>query len=338
MSSARSVIAAIAVSTASFVAAPGSALAQPSGQDVATAQALFDEGKRLMGTGKYAEACPKLVESQRIDPGGGTLFAIALCHESEGKTATAWADFNVAAAEARKDHRADREAAAVEHVRALVPKLTRVRVAPQVKVTGLEIRRDGSRVGEAQWGTPLPIDPGDHVFEASAPGRTTWRQRIDVHGEGATVDVSVPSLAEDTTAPAPPPAAPAPPPAEPRPPSPPEESRGGQKTWALVAGGLGIAAAAVGLGFGISASSRWKDADRRCPGGRCADPHDVTLARDAGNTADIATVLLLVGAAGVATGTVLWLTAPAEPSSQRSVRVVPSVSTQSFGVALRGTL
>ncbi|HVH46275.1 MAG TPA: hypothetical protein VM925_28235, partial [Labilithrix sp.] len=102
--------------------------AQPSGQDAATAQALFDEGKRLMGQGKYAEACPKLIESQRIDPGGGTLFAIALCHEGEGKTATAWAEFTSALAEARRDRRADREAAAAEHIRALESKLTRVRV------------------------------------------------------------------------------------------------------------------------------------------------------------------------------------------------------------------
>src|SRR5262249_6130177 len=97
-----------------FAFAAGSARAQSSGEDVAAAQALFEDGKRLMQARNYEEACPKLVESQRLDPGGGTLLAIGLCHEGQGRTATAWADFNVALTEARKDRRADREAAALE--------------------------------------------------------------------------------------------------------------------------------------------------------------------------------------------------------------------------------
>src|SRR5688500_14087990 len=98
------------------------AAAQPSGQDVATAQALLEDGKRLMQQGKHEEDCTKLVESQRLDPGGGTLLAIALCHEGQGKTATAWADYNVALGQARKDGRADREQTATEHIKALEPK------------------------------------------------------------------------------------------------------------------------------------------------------------------------------------------------------------------------
>src|SRR5262245_18728599 len=58
--------------------------------DSAAAQALFDQGRKLMESERWAEACPKLEESQRLDPAGGTLLHLALCREHEGRIATAW--------------------------------------------------------------------------------------------------------------------------------------------------------------------------------------------------------------------------------------------------------
>src|SRR5260221_11014313 len=61
--------------------------------DPVAARTLFDEGRKLLADGKYDAACPKLEESQRLDPGTGTLFNLADCWEQIGRTASAWARF-----------------------------------------------------------------------------------------------------------------------------------------------------------------------------------------------------------------------------------------------------
>jgi hypothetical protein len=318
------------------------ARAQSSGQDAATAQALFDDGKRLMQLGKYGEACPKLVESQRLDPGGGTRLAIALCHEGEGKTATAWADFNVVLSDARRDRRPEREAAATEHIRALEKKMTRVTISVEAKPEGLEIRRDGAVVGEAQWSTPLPIDPGEHRFEAHAPGRKPWESVVAIAGEGAVVDVHVPAL---EVAPATPPTAvPSTPliaPVQQTTPLPPvreaSSSRGTYMTWAAIAGGIGVVATGVGVAFGVSANAQWKSVRRSCPT-TCTNPSDVGRGSDAGRAADMSSVFFVLGGAGIATAAVLFFAAPSSDSRTSKLRVTPLVGDGSAGLALGGAL
>ena len=53
--------------------------------DRTLAAALFREGKALMDKNDFTPACAKLEESERLDPGGGTLLNLALCHEKQGR-------------------------------------------------------------------------------------------------------------------------------------------------------------------------------------------------------------------------------------------------------------
>src|SRR5205823_10205853 len=69
---------------------------EPTAADKSLATQLFKEGRTLVDQGKVAEGCRKLEESHRLDPGGGTLLNVALCHEKEGRSATAWAEFTEA--------------------------------------------------------------------------------------------------------------------------------------------------------------------------------------------------------------------------------------------------
>src|SRR5678815_2674366 len=71
-------------------------------------RALFDDAKRLMASGRAAEACPKLAESQRLDPGVGTLLNLGDCYDQTGKPSRAWATFREAEAAALREGQSDR--------------------------------------------------------------------------------------------------------------------------------------------------------------------------------------------------------------------------------------
>ena len=164
-------------------------------QEQQLAQALFDEGRRLMDQKRYAEACPKLAESQRLDPGGGTLLNLAICHEKEGKLATAKSDYEEALAVATRDGRRDRQAIARERLaagEAAVPRIVVV-VASGADPAGLEVKLDGLALRRAAWGVATPVDPGAHVVEANAPGRAPWSSQVTIQASQRKV-VDVPAL------------------------------------------------------------------------------------------------------------------------------------------------
>src|SRR5258708_23224077 len=106
------------------------ASAEPSAADKSLATQLFKEGRNLVDQGRVPEGCRKLEESQRLDPGGGTLLNVALCHEREGRTATAWVEFTEPPGLAKRDDRTQRLEFARAHPAALAPVLSRPVIEP----------------------------------------------------------------------------------------------------------------------------------------------------------------------------------------------------------------
>lgn len=317
---------------ASTVAA--SARADASASDHVAAEALFDEAVRLMKTGDYATACPKLRESQRLDAGVGTLVYLAECYSRSGKTASAWATWREAHAAARAAGQADRERMAKARADALEAELPRVTVVVRAPARGTEVKRDDVAVSEGTWGAPVPVDPGDHTFTAIAPGKRPWTSSIKI-AAAQKVEVVVPALEDDATAPSPTPA-PTPGAVD----APPSSGGWTAQRWAGVGvAGAGVVALGVGAFFGARAASTWGDVQDRCPSNRCADasgPSDVDSARTAGN---VSTAFVIGGAALVAGGAVLWFTgAPKDKARTRGVRVVPAVDRSSAVITLGGAL
>lgn len=297
-----------AVCLAAIVLQSLPAFADPSTADKALAQSLFDDAKKLMAEEKYAEACPKLAESQKLDPGGGTLLNLAVCHQKEGKTATAWAEFNEALGQAKKDGRPEREAFAREHIAEIEPKLSKLTVSitpATATVAGLVVKLDGAPLGKAAWGASLPVDPGKHTLEASAPTKKTWTGDVEVGPEADKKSIEIPALAD---APAPPPVTTTTTPGA-------DTGTGSNKKMiGYVVGGAGIVVLGVGAVFGINAFSKWGERNDNCPNGQC-NAKAASLGDDARTSANIANVTVGVGLVAIGVGTFLVLTAPSEKAT-----------------------
>jgi hypothetical protein len=305
----------------------------------AAAQALFEDARKLASDGKYAEACPKFAESERLDPGAGTLMNLADCYEKNGQTASAWVTFKDAAAAADEKHRADWAMRARQRSAALDAKLSRltIDVPAAHRVDGMVVRRDGGEVGPAEWGVAIPSDPGEHTVQASAPHKKGWSGKVTVPAGAAQARVDVPRL-EDEPPPEAPVAltpAPAPAPAPVAPPAPPASDGSSQRAMGLVVGGVGIVGVALGTVFGLRAISDNKNAKSLCPQDFCASAAGVQDNSDAKSAATVSTVAMIAGVAGVAGGAILYLTAP-KGAPRTGIHLSPQLAPGVAGLRIGG--
>ncbi|MEZ4300798.1 MAG: hypothetical protein R3B70_38035 [Polyangiaceae bacterium] len=174
-------------------------------QEVAPAQVLFDEGVEALDRGELELAVKKLAESQRLDPGIGTLLRLARAYDGLHRTASAWAALKDARDLAEKRQDTARLRLVEQRIAALGPRLSflRVRVADRARIEGLKVWRNEELVGDAQWDVDLPFDPGEYVFKATAPGRKPWSAKVRIDTEGATIDVVIPLLEPEPPKPEP---------------------------------------------------------------------------------------------------------------------------------------
>jgi hypothetical protein len=155
---------------------------------------LFREGRALVVDGRFAEACPRLEESQRLEPRLGTQLNIAFCHEQLGKLAAAWLGYQDAVVVARREGNVAREQFATARALALEPRVPRLEVRGAVGADGdpSTILLDGAPLAPSAWGRALPVDPGSHVLVATHAGAEYWRTTV-VLRESEHANVTIPA-------------------------------------------------------------------------------------------------------------------------------------------------
>ena len=116
-----------------------------------------------------------------------------------------------------------------------------------------------------------------------------------------------------------------------------------QKTYALVATGIGVAAMGVGAVFGLMAQSSWSHSKTECSSPADCPQHAQAVSDhdSASSSATAATIALIAGGAAIVAGAVLWLTAPrvdaaGVTTSTGSLGVAPCAGPSNAGLPLRG--
>lgn len=298
----------------------------PTSADVARAEGLFQSGRQLMREGRFAEACPKLEESQRLDPAPGTRLNLADCWERAGRTASAHREFLDLARIA--EMRGEEERAAIANSRAnlLQAKLTKLTllVPAGARVPGLQLFQNSAVVPEAEWGAPRAVDPGPVVVEARAPGRRSFKSVFTLPSGAATHNLTIPQLVPEGAAMAP------------RASDAPATRGQTLQRGGIGLAGLGAVGIAVGAVFGVRAVSLYHQSkDQGCNERNACPAEALQTRRSAVQSGDVSTVSFVVGGILLAGGAGLYVWGTNERSSERArmaMLVAPLPGGASLGI------
>lgn len=314
------------VGLALVTAATGHASAQAGSGGLSNemrAEYLFRTGEKKFDSGKHAEACADFAESLRLGPKLGTLLNLALCHETVGKPATAWSEFNHGAVWASQNGQKDRHDFALQHAIALESKLPRVLLQLPSDSAIATVEIDGEPLADSRWYLPIFLDPGEHSVTLSAPGKQRGSVKFRVTSSATEQLVSVPALSDEVSLPPPTPAR--------IPPSDPDHTRRLAGYATMGGGGLALA---IGLTFGLLAVEKRDEVGDRCSGNVC-NAEGADAYRSAQSRAAVATVATVLGvAAGAIGGWLVFTSRPKDPGGLAAPRVglVPRPNGAEIGV------
>ena len=290
-------------------------LARPALAQSAEAEALFNDGDKLVTSGQLAEACEAFEASNRIEPRAGTLLRLGECREQVHQLAAAWSAYKDSLTRVKDPHKKQLAEAKVAE---LEPRLSYliISVPDESRVDGLVITRNGKPLDPGLWNRAVPVDGGSYRISGKAPGHEEWWAIIEVPIEHGKSSVDVPKFKElaklvvhqaaDET------------------------HTGGltaRRKLAIGVGGAGLAALAAGIVLGTQAHSRQNAAFALCPDPAtpCGDAARAdTLVSEGHSRALEANIAYGVAGAAVIGAAVLWYLGAPHRSS--GVAIVPTTN------------
>ncbi len=158
------------------------------GVNVTQAESLYDQGAQLIKEKKYHEACERFSASLKLDESINTMVALARCQDLDGKTASAWGEYLVAA---KKGRGTPAGQYAADKAKELEGRLLKIRISMALVPPNVTIKIDNESIPPESLNADLPLDPGDHDIELTAPGKHDWARHITLKQNNSPLAVTV---------------------------------------------------------------------------------------------------------------------------------------------------
>ena len=295
----------------------GSAAAQTD-LERATAREAADAGRTAFEAGHYEQAVDSFTRAEQLVHAPPHLLFLARSQAKLGRLVAAHENYlkiihETLPAKAPKAF-LDAQSSADQELEKVDARLPSVTIAVQgTPTTGVGVQMDGAELSAAMIGIPLPVDPGQHVFKASATGAESAPVTLTL-AEGAketvmltlrpTASAPVAAAAQTTTSGG----------------SPADNSSSSNGAGLRVASYVSFGVGAVGLGLGTyyllkssstrnSANSLYDSCLTQGGTGQCDDPvakaQITSKDSDADSQRTLGAGALVVGGVGIATGVTL---------------------------------
>ena len=287
---------------------------------------LFRQGQERLQIGLTREACELLATSHRLDPALGTLLNLALCHQKEGKLATAHREYVTAATWARERSEGEREQFARQRAFALEADIPTLRIEIAGAPRNLHVSLDGRVIDGAELEGDIAVDPGGHRVEVTAAAKRAWH-KSDLRIEPRTRTLLRVVLDDETPIDAP------------------VAISTHRSVPGYVAGGVAVASLGAGVALLLRAGALDAESERDAERAKMTSPADPALKaaalashEAAVNSQTMGLVSMGIGTLGVGACLYFLLSARgAEAPASGGIRLLPTVGRERGGLEVRAT-